>query len=64
MSATLGENAFYFTMLRNPVDQFVSLWDDGSFSNILQMSLEDFARSDKSKLVNVGIVGQNIIGAQ
>jgi len=62
VSATLGENAFYFTMLRNPVDQFISLWDDASFSNILQMSLEDFARSDKSKLVNRlwwGILGRN-----
>ncbi len=43
----------YFSILRDPVDQFVSLWDYAQLSSMYKVSLEDYALADKSASVNL-----------
>ena len=46
--AILGGGAFYFTMMRDPVELFVSAWDYYGLAKTYNMSLEEFARRDTS----------------
>ena len=42
-----GPSAFYFTILRDPVDLFVSLWDYYGFGSVFNLTLDEYARRDK-----------------
>ena len=46
--AILGGRAFYFTIMRDPVDLFASAWDYYGLEKTYKMSLEKFARRDTS----------------
>ena len=43
VSATLGEGAVYFTMIRHPVDLFRSAWDFFNWGKFYNMTLQQFA---------------------
>ena len=42
-----GPSAFYFTILRDPVDVFVSLWDYYELAKKYGVSLDEYARREK-----------------
>ena len=48
VEAILGGGAFYFTIMRDPVDLFSSAWDYYGLAKTYNMSLEEFARRDTS----------------
>jgi hypothetical protein len=43
-----GTNSFYFTILRDPVELFSSVWDYYGFARMYNMSLEEYAAANKS----------------
>ena len=47
VEAILGGGAFYFTILRDPVELFASAFDYYGLSRVYNMSLEEFAWRDK-----------------
>lgn len=48
VSDTLGPEATYFTIMRDPVDLFESLWGYSGMSSFYNMDLETFAKSPKT----------------
>lgn len=51
----LGGGAFYFTIMRDPVDLFASAWDYYGLANIHNMSLEEFAQRDTSDFMEIRV---------
>lgn len=48
MNATKGDfGVVYFSILRDPVDLFVSLWDYVGFSKMYNVTLEEYAFANK-----------------
>ena len=45
VSGILGMDAVYFTMIRHPVDLFLSAWDYFKFGTAYNMTLEQFAKA-------------------
>lgn len=59
----MGGDTTYFTILRDPVDLFVSLWDYAQFQTYYRVTLEEYVMEadkasplfrDRSKLTNLG----------
>lgn len=48
---TLGENATYITIMRDPVDLFESLWNYANLGNFYKMDLESFALAPKTGIL-------------
>lgn len=62
VAQVMGKGAFYFTILRDPVDLFISLWDYASMKDLYNVDLESYIFADKtvghfkdrSKISNLG----------
>lgn len=46
VKAALGGKVFFFTMLRDPLELFISLWNYYGLANAYQMTLEEYALKD------------------
>ena len=49
VKAALGGKAFFFSMLREPLDLFMSLWSYYGLSNAYKMSLEEYALMEQKR---------------
>ena len=64
VEATIGPGAAYFTILRDPLEQFMSMWVYYDLGGVYGTSLEQFALSDKvGKLARrkEGRLGRNMM---
>lgn len=52
VEATLGPEAVYITIMRDPVDLFESLWGYANLENYYKVDLDTFALSPKTGLLS------------
>ncbi|XP_059091026.1 galactosylceramide sulfotransferase-like [Tigriopus californicus] len=59
----MGPGTKYITILRDPIELFISMWDYVNFSKSYKVTLEEYALSNKTGLLkdrkNVAHLGQN-----
>ena len=60
VEAILGGGAFYFTILRDPVELFASVFDYYGLSRMYNMSLEEFAWRDKAGFMEYRVANDHV----